>query len=263
MTNRSHRAARAAVTSNRWMHRLVAGTRAVHSGLWLGCLSDDSLMRATKEFYATEDFYLVDDYNRSGLADWESRAIAAHFPESGDVLVPAAGAGREVIGLSDLGYRAIGYDPSPDLVAKGQRIIADAGAAASLHLSSGDGPPEGIEGPFDAVLFGWGGVSHIRNHSRRISVLSELCDQLSPGGAMIVSFLERKPGSTRFALAYQIATTLRSLLRRTPIEIGDWMDGSYDHYFTFGEISAELDAAGFDVAVRHPEPFPHVVGMKR
>ena len=40
------------------------------------------------------------------------------------------------------------------------------------------------------------------------------------------------------------------------------MDGSFDHYFTFDEILAELAAAGYEERERRSNPFPHVVCTK-
>ena len=83
---------------------------------------------------------------------------------------------------------------------------------------------------------------------------------LKPGGSLIVSFLSREPDSQRFTLTYRVATWIRRLARsRVSVELGDTVDGSFDHYFTFDEIAAECSTAGFDEIERTSSPFSVLV----
>ena len=130
------------VTSARVMHRSMTALRALHAGFWMGILSDEQANAATERFYATERLYLDEDYNRRGLGEWETDRITAACPPPATVLVPGAGAGRELIGLAALGYTAAGYDPSPDLVEQGLGYLSESGVDATLVLSHGDGVPD-------------------------------------------------------------------------------------------------------------------------
>ena len=60
---------------------------------------------------------------------------------------------------------------------------------------------------------------------------------------------------------FKIASVLRRVRRSNePVEIGDTLDGTFDHYFTEEEIKAELEAAGFEMIHYAADPFGHAVG---
>jgi SAM-dependent methyltransferase len=238
----------------------MTGFWAAHSGFWLGLLTPEQLDAATIEFYSEDSQFLDRDHNLRGLSTWEAAAIDAQTEPGTRVLVPATGGGREVLALTDMGYDATGYDPAPELVDLGNRLITETGSRATLLLSHGNDLPEGLEPPYDWALFGWGSISHVQGSSTRIAVFRSIHDVLVPGGIFIMSFLPRQPNSLRYNLVYRVARTVRDLRRsHDPLELGDTIDGSFDHRFTFDEIGRELTAAGFEELERIPEPYPHVV----
>ena len=251
---------RLAIRSDRWFKRMISVLRAVHQGIWLGALRSSDFAAANAAAYARWERYRNDDYNKSGLVDWEIEAIRRNFPPGSRVLVPSAGGGREVLGLQAMGYHAVGFDPSPELVSGGQRLIAETDSTAQLTLSPPDGLPVGIAEHFDAILFGWGGYIHVRGRAARISMLEGLRRTVEPNAPMVVSFFLRSPGDRTFPTTVRVASAIRRIRRsREPIELGDTVAATFDHYFTWDEIGAELAEGGFTVIESSAFPSAHVV----
>ena len=250
---------RMAISSDRRFKQALNGLRAVHQGLWLGLLDPDDLAAANTAAYERWEQFRDDDYNRSGLAEWESDAVEGHFPAGSSVLVPSAGAGRELIGLEDLGFQATGFDPSPALIQVGENLLSERGSTASLLLSPPDRIPADLDGPFDAILFGWGGYIHIRNRAARVAFLSDLRILVDTNAPMIISFFLRSPDDRTFTASEKIATTIRKVRRsREPVELGDTVAGTFDHFFTWSEIETELTDGGFSVVATSDTPYPHL-----
>lgn len=251
---------RAAIVSERWLKRSINIARAVHAGMWLGSLDEEHLQQANASAYATWDRFKAADYNRSGLKRWEQQAIARHFPPDGSVLIACAGAGREVVALSTLGYAPTGFDPSPELVAIGRRLLEEDGIDAPLILSEPDSVPDGLTGPFGAVVVGWGGYIHIRGRSVRVRFLSQLRSNVEPGAPMLLSLFLRSPVDRHFRVVFSIASTVRRVRRSETVdEIGDSVAATFDHYSTWDEVSAELSEAGFELVESLDAPYPHLV----
>lgn len=260
MTEKPPLRVRMAIGSDRRFKQALNGLRAAHQGLWLGLLDSDDLAAANAAAYERWDRFRDDDYNRSGLAEWESDAVELHFRAGSSVLVPSAGAGRELIGLEDLGYRATGFDPSPALVRIGEQLLTDQNHASELRISPPDRVPTDLDGPFDAILFGWGGYIHIQTRPARVAFLSDLRTLVDTDAPMIISFFLRSPSDRIFTAAQRIATTIRKVRRsHEPVELGDTVAGTFDHFFTWDEIEAELRDGGFSVVDTSGTPYPHLV----
>jgi hypothetical protein len=259
-----YRRARLALASDRYIQRALRGLWALHGGVWLGVMDDNDLARATELFYARSERWSDEGLVARGLSDWEAAAVAEFFPPTGRVLVPAAGAGREMLGLLAMGYDVVGFDPSDTLVAKGRRILSTQGRSDALRSAPPDTVPPGLNGRFDAILLGWGGISHVRGRQRRVDFLSELRSVCSDGAPMLISFLPRDQGARAFDVTRSVARAIRRLRQSdTAIELGDTVSGSFDHYFTFDEIAGELSAAGFEERERRAAPHVHIVATAR
>lgn len=251
---------RLAVVSDRWFKRLINVLRAIHGGVWLGSLDDEHLVKANEYAYQRWIRFKSAEYNRAGLKDWERAAIDTYFPDGGAVLVASAGAGREVIALDDLGYRPTGFDPSPDLVAIGQRLIEEDERSITLIVAPPDQVPDGFEESFDAILVGWGGYVHIRGRSQRISFLRQIRRHVPSGAPILLSFFLRSPSDRHFRILARIARAVRVLRRSKTIdEVGDTVAATFDHYSTWDELEGELQAGGFEVLESTNAPYPHVV----
>src|SRR6185436_7662982 len=100
------------------------GAAAILQGLALGILSNQQLERLTQKRYLNETAsnasYASEAYLNSGLSIWEREAISRYFPQSGSVLVAAAGAGREMLALVEAGFRVDGFDCCAPLVEMGR-----------------------------------------------------------------------------------------------------------------------------------------------
>jgi hypothetical protein len=259
MTAHRSRSARIAARSGKASSRALRAAWAVHGGFWLGLLDTDARDQATEAFYETWD-PAPGDVTSDGLAGWEAAAVDRWFPDSGRVLVPAAGAGREVLPLVTKGYEVVGFDPSERLVDLGNRLLTSTWCPGALLHAPPDTVPDGVAGPFDAVLFGWGGISHVQGRNRRIGFLTDIRAVTVDGAPMLISFLARSDTSRTFGLVRSVAAGVATLRRSdAPIELGDVVSGSFDHHFTFDEMADELTAAGFAVADRISSPYPHIV----
>ena len=260
MTGRPPLRVRAALRSDRRFRQTLNGVRSAHQGFWLGLLDSDHLAAANEAAYEQWQRFQDDDYNRSGLTEWESQAVKHHFPAGLSVLVPSAGAGRELIGLEAIGYRPTGFDPSLALVQIGKRLLAEQGRRSVLSVAPADRVPTGLDGPFDSILFGWGGYIHIKNHATRVAFLSDLRNLVNVDAPMIISFFLRSPDDRTFAATRYLASAIRKLRRsREPVELGDTVAGTFDHFFTWAEIEAELVDAGFAIVDTSSAPYPHLV----
>ena len=70
--------------------------------------------------------------------------------------------------------------------------------------------------------------------------------------------------SLRFQISRYIGNGLRACRGAAdPIELGDILDGSFDHYFSLPEITVEVTAAGFEIAHFASSPYPHLVAHAR
>ena len=251
---------RMAIASDRWFRRVIGGLTAALSGLWLGILDSAHLAMKTTAAYDDEDTFSSDDHNLAGLWTWEREVVDRHFPNGARVLVPCAGGGREVLALQDLGYEVVGFDPSSALIEAGQRLLGDRGSQAQLLLSPPDALPDNLDGDFQAVLVGWGGYTHIRGREDRIAFLSALRYRVDEGSPLLISFFIRTAERRRFRLTRFIANAIRRL-RRSPhrVQLGDTLGGTFDHFFTWDEITDELAQGGFAVIASAKAPFAHAV----
>ena len=62
------------------------------------------------------------EHNVSGLLPWEEPVLERYFAECQSVLVAAAGAGREVVSLSEQVTRVDAFDCVEALIVKGKRL---------------------------------------------------------------------------------------------------------------------------------------------
>jgi hypothetical protein len=228
---------------DRCVSTVLRAIMVLHRGIWLGLLKDRDLDRLTQAYYDRVPRYVDAAYNLSGLHDWEQRMIAAHFAPGSSILVASAGAGREVVGLCRAGYKADGFDCNETCVREGRKLFVEQGLSSELMLVAPSSVPQGLT-RYDGVIIGWGGYMHIRGRSRRIEFLMGLIQRMRAGAPFLVSVFhqDRKPRSHIWVAC--IANLLRRIRRSDQVEPGDWLDGSFDHYFTKPELISELADVG-------------------
>jgi len=208
---------------------------------------------------------------RKQLFSWEKAWFDEVLPNApARILIGAAGWGREVGALRRMGYDVVGFEPAvattQDKDARLSRIVEADYRDFSECVGSGNGAAalkEICQQSYDAVILGWGSLSHVCCPEERRRVL-EAAFSLVPKGVVCASFFSPplmpsiKRGQRRRQL-FEIGRTL-----------GKWrgMAGSLEEdfifspHFGFGVIirQAEVEAVAMDCGRKlefHSEPYPH------
>ncbi|HEY7768251.1 class I SAM-dependent methyltransferase [Longimicrobium sp.] len=232
--------------------RLQLLLNAVHTGVWLGVLSRETMQEVDEAHFATAGSYNDEAHNLRGLFDWEAGAIADFFAGRRTIGVIGAGAGREVIALSRQGFHVEGFECNPGLVAYAGDLLPRHGCQAAVRLIARDAAPAGA-GPYDGIVVGWSAYMLIAGRERRIRFLRDLRPLLTEGSPVLLSFFTRPDHSPRLALIFRVARLLRRVLRREPPALGDDLTPMLVHRFDEAELVSELAEAGFTLARFTPE----------
>jgi hypothetical protein len=256
--------------------RLYRAFGALREELALACVAPWRWRSIAAERYGRQVGPYGDGaYLRSGLFDWERSAVEAFFPRApARVLVGGAGAGREMLALAALGYRVAVFEPSPPLH-----------AALARHAAGLDPPVEAVRGDYetlvaavesraerepgsaldelasaryDAVLLGFGSISHVAQADLRVKLFAALA-RLCPAGPVLLSFEPAQPAAGRIAALARIARRLLSRLPGAhPVSDGDRLGPfGFEHAYSDDEIRALAEAAGYRVARLVHEPYAH------
>jgi hypothetical protein len=231
-------------------------------GVALGALSDRRRYAIDRVYYDRERMYHTARYNEQGLWDWERQVVEKHFSACQNVLVAAAGGGREVIALRRMGMVVIGFECHAELAAFANTVLERLGLVPDVRTAGRDECPE-FATSFTGAIVGWGGYMLIRSRRRRIEFLRQLRRQLLPGAPVLLSFVTRLGNARRFKAVTRIANASRRLLGGEHVEVGDYLVPNFVHLFTRGEIERELAEAGFELAFFSPTPYGHAVGHAR
>jgi hypothetical protein len=129
--------------------------------------------------------------------DWEPGWFAARLPlPPAKLFVGAAGAGREAVYLQGRGYDVTLLEPARKRAERCRgRVGPQAVIAIATYEDLADSVLDGASTPaspiagecFDAVLLGWGSLSHIVHERDRQRLLRAL-DRLCPNGPILSSF---------------------------------------------------------------------------
>jgi hypothetical protein len=268
--------ARALLAADRIAGRLASAREGLRDELLLAFIPPADRASLTAALYGRQDTYLPGGHRfESGLFGWEKRALdAPSFPRAGHVLVGAAGAGRELVALLDRGFSVTAFDPCAPFV-EATRSLVHGRAATVLEGSYDDlvtaangrgGPLASLaSGPsFDAVVLGWGSLSHVLPGSARLDLLRAVrC--LAPRAVVLASFMLRHDTS---ALP-ESKGRLRDALRRAfsalgapgPSEPGDtfFLDGGFFSHLSPDEIPRAAFESGYEVALFEDGPYPHAI----
>jgi len=245
------------------LDRTMRVMRLLHEGAWLGVLTAEERDAVTTSFYSASNMFASREHNVNALFDWEREAVGRYFGPGSSVLVPAAGAGREVLQLRRMGFRAQGFDCCPRLVEASKQLFQAEDAGPPVILSAPNEVPPGLP-RFDGVLVGWGGYHHIQGRERRIRFLGQLRRLIEAGGPLVVSFFHRHDSDVTDRWLPRVAGVFRvlSFFRGEPVEPGDRLSArSLRHCFTEAEIRDELKAGGFRLDCYSEEEYGHAVGI--
>lgn len=126
-------------------------------------------------------------YRTETIEPWEEAWWRARLPRRGRVLVGGCGAGREVLWLLAHGYEVEAFDPAPSLVALArERVRGRARVDVANYAAFVDGKL--ADGPFDAVVLGWGSFSHVLSAPSRTALL-QACARVCPRGPILLSWM--------------------------------------------------------------------------
>jgi hypothetical protein len=205
-----------------------------------------------------------DAYNRSGLFAWERAALERHFPAGGRILLLAAGGGREVLALRQLGYAVQAYECLPELVAGANRLLTAEGLAPDVrHLPRDETPPRDPSAPpFDGAIVGWGAYTLVRGRRARVALLRGLGAHLAPGGPILLSFFFRTDASRYLRAVHRIAAALRRGLGAEPPDLGDDLQPHFVHLFTAEQVAEEVGEAGLGLGELNGYPYGHAVAIR-
>ena len=220
---------------------------------------------------------------RRELFAWEKEVIAKHFPTPPSrVLVGGAGGGREAFALAEQGYQVVAFEPTYDLAAQmreqAQRQSLDVDAYVGNYqvlwkpdasvVAEGSIPvlPASNElGSFDAILLGWGSLTHVYDPRDRQRLFEVCREMLAPGGRLLASYF----GASRNTNAAPgRLTRLKLALRKARgVDPNDcfYIHAGFGHAFTPEEIEELAHNAGLEVVFTHAETlgtYPHCVLQK-
>jgi 2-polyprenyl-3-methyl-5-hydroxy-6-metoxy-1,4-benzoquinol methylase len=237
--------------------------RGLFSGIWLGLLRHETLLKINRFYYSRTKKYKDSSYNKSGLWAWESAIIARYFRNCKRLLLIGAGGGREVLALRRLGYEVNGFECNSELVRVANTLLNDEGLSASIRFAPPDMcPNSNASRPiYDGLIVGWGAYMLIRGHDKRVAVLRKMRAQVNAGAPLLVSFFSRSPKTKQFLVSMAVGNSLRWVLGRENIELGDALEPEYVHYFSQEEITGELRDAGFMLEYYTEVPYGHAVGI--
>lgn len=269
-----------------WVKALLAVDRAttrlnslrdgVRDELLLGWIRHEDRAGLTAALYAEQSTYLPGGHRfKSGLFPWERQAFDSPlFPRSGRVLVGAAGAGRELVALEERGFSVVAFDPCAPF-ADAARSVADPARSTVIHAAYADlvdaaegrgGPlAQAVTGPpFDAVVLGWGSLSHVLPSSERAALLRAV-HTLAPNAPVLTSFAVKGDSAAPPESKGRVRDTLRRVfgaLRAPGVsEAGDhfFLNGGFFSYLDNEEIVRLAWAAGYEVAHYEDTSYAHAI----
>ena len=233
----------------------------LRSELMVAATPPDSWSLGNAQVYDRRSRYKMEALNTTLFA-WEAGAVERFFPNApARVLVGAAGGGRELFALAQRGYQVAGFEPSPELskVAR-QRIVAP----ALLHLERcsyedlvAGGTPLEQHAPYDAVILGWGSLSHLGCDTTRRALL-QTARRLCPVGPLLMSWMRTVPTGPRRAGLRRVLAALGS--HRRALDDAYTNHAGFVHTYTEDEIRDLASGAGYEVSfISKGESYPHAV----
>jgi hypothetical protein len=187
--------------------------------------------------------------------------------------VGAAGAGREATALVERGYEVAAFDPCGPFVEAARaagppgRFTMVLAAYADLEAAlSGEGPLAGLCGgaPFDAVVLGWGSLSHVMPAAERLGLLRAL-RSLAPRAPVLASFALEPDRALPVPGKGRVRDGLRRLFGSLGApgtsEVGDhfFPNTGFFSYLGHEEVQALARDAGYEVALFEEAPYAHTL----
>jgi hypothetical protein len=241
-----HLVARVSQFSFNFFFKILNLGNVLLNGFWLGIMGEKSLDAADELFYSRNTQYIDEEYNTSGLFDWEKEMIEKHFKHARNLLLIAAGGGREVFALNKLGFKLESYECNPKLVEFGNAVLEKNGMPDRIKLLPRDHVPSSSS-DYEGIIVGWGAYSNIRGRERRKQFISKLLPLLKFKAPLMISFFTRQKDTMQDKIIYWVANFFRFLRGKARAERGDRLNFFYFHLFRKEEIFSELQACQLKV----------------
>nr|ARD09206.1 DivMT [Prochloron didemni] len=241
---------------------IIFALNAFFIGFWLGVLKREHYHLVDSIYYNQTEMYRDENYNKRGLWDWEEKVLAQYFQQCHNLLVVAAGGGREVLALCKRGYEVDGFECNANLLKFANNLIKQEEFASHIKLAPRDQCPDSQK-EYDGLIVGWGAYMLIQGKERRIEFLRQLRTQAKKNSPVLLSFFcySETTGGRDFKAIAMIGNAFRRLLGRECLEVGDNLAPNYVHYFTKDEIASELQAGGFELKIYCTNQYGHAVGI--
>jgi hypothetical protein len=266
--------------ATRLVDRLYSAYCALRDEIALAYVRPQAWRAVVLERYSQRTpFYRDEAYQATGLFPWESEAVARWFPTPpATILIGGAGAGRETLALTRLGYGVAAFEPTPLLFQALRDHLTQAGIEAPIALASYEDLVDALDTPltsvtpptslqllcreksYDAVVLGLGSFSYCAGADTRDRLLRAI-GHLCPQGPILLSFERHLPAAGRAA---RLARLLRRCLRFAPgsrlVAEGDQLgETGFEHAFTDCELDVLARSTGYRVAQIRHSPAPHAV----
>lgn len=141
------------------------------------------------------DVFWPQRYDQPELFEWETEWLRRRLVSPpARVLVGGAGSGREVRFLLEQGYEVDAFEPTPRLWRNLDRVAGDScrvwRASYAEWVAFRRTAAAGHDRVYDAMLLGWGSLSHVLDAQERFDVLRAACEAV-PHGPVLASFFLR------------------------------------------------------------------------
>jgi SAM-dependent methyltransferase len=209
------------------------------------------------------DFYLrafaEDERQEEARAEALAAAALARCPPGGDLLDAPCGFGRHAVPLGEAGFRVVGVDRSPPLIAEARRR-ANHARWPRFELADYRDLPF-ADGAFDAALNLFSSIGYLGD-AEDTRALQELHRVIKPGGRLVLELMHRdlavrnwRPdswrgvGAGRLLLEQRTFDPVTGIAQTTQTLIdgpGERESRSFSiRVYTATELLAMLDRAGF------------------
>jgi hypothetical protein len=219
---------------------------AILSGFWLGVMSEKSLDFSDELHYNHHKRSTDDEYNLSGLFDWEKDRIEKYFSNAKDILLIAAGGGREIMALSKMGFEVDSYECNTVLIEYGNELLQKSGIENKIKYLPRNRVPDETK-KYDGIIIGWGAYSHIRGIKKRLSFLSGLYPFLHEETPLMISFLWTGRRTRYDKIIKNVSNFFRIFSKKDKTELGDRLREEFIHFFSEEEIKNELIQSKFRI----------------
>ena len=270
----SRRAARALNRALGFTHRQLDRASRLLPELALALFDDPAIEHdGLLGNYGPKTPYVTAANQSIGLYPFEARALEAFFPlPPARLLLPGAGAGRELFALRELGYDVDAFDAAPSLV---EAACARGGPNAVRLCDVSTWSEETLRAAtpqrYDGVFSGWGLWTHLVHRVERLEALAAF-RRVCPTGPVLLSFWRREqvfnveedaPLQDSDARWMRALRLLRGRLHRDarPEPGTMWRAGMFAHLVSERELVEEAAETGYRVAhyERDASRFPSAV----